>query len=379
VKVITTTTHTNREVRVADLMTPDPDNPSRRDWRNGQAGVETETEWQLLQIDYNSGDYNPVNGVGGKNGKLAGPAHNLARSDDVVTYRYEFYAYVGPYDDQSEPPTHEALCEMPGPDGVHGTGDWVNTVVVGKFLGAQMSALAGKAPLALVDHLPDAEVGADYAARTVVIASDTNFTATVSDLPDGLVFDAAKAQVYGTPGPLSAGVHIITVTATTTGGPLLVKHYPIVITDGPNETPHSAVDTMGSPQDGGITEGDGVYENGTTATVVARPGQDFRFGGWLEHGAMVSPSAAYTFTNLVNRSLTATFVPAPTLLAAPVPAGLLLAWHTNFTGYSLEQSGDLAAGRWTAVTQPVKPVTNTFQATVPMAPADRQFFRLRRP
>ena len=59
--------------------------------------------------------------------KLAGKARNLGRSDDVVTYRYEFYEYVGLYDDQSEPPTHEALCEMPGPDGVHGIGRRVHT------------------------------------------------------------------------------------------------------------------------------------------------------------------------------------------------------------------------------------------------------------
>ena len=84
VKVITTTSHTNTEVRVTDLMTPDPDNPNERDWRNGQTNIEVETEWQLLQIDYNSSDYNPTNGIGGPNGKLAGPIAILGRVEVII-------------------------------------------------------------------------------------------------------------------------------------------------------------------------------------------------------------------------------------------------------------------------------------------------------
>ena len=313
VKVITTTSHTNTEVRVTDLMTPDPDNPNERDWRNGQTDIEVETEWQLLQIDYNSSDYNPTNGIGGRNGQLAGPAHNLGNSDDVVTYRYEFYAYVGPYDDLSEPPTHEALCEKPGPDGIHGSGDYSDTVVVGKFLGAQMTAMAGNPPLALIDHLPDGEVDVEFSPRTLVIASDTNFTATADNLPDGLLFDASKALVYGIPTAQAAGVHIVTVTATASNGPVLVKNYPILIATGPDPAPHSVVDTMASPTLGGTAGGDGVYTNGTTATVTAIPNAGYRFVNWTENGAAVSTAATYLFTNIVNRSLVANFVPAPTL------------------------------------------------------------------
>ena len=180
VKVITTTSHTNTEVKIGDLMSIDPANPNGKDWRNGQTNVEVETEWQLLQIDYMSSDYNPTNGIGGPNGKLAGPNHNLGNSDDVVTYRYEYYAYVGPYD-VTEPPTHEALCQMPGTDGIHGTGTYSNTVVVGKFLGAQMSALAGSPPLGLIDHLPDGQVGVPYPTRSLVIAQNTNFVATTNE------------------------------------------------------------------------------------------------------------------------------------------------------------------------------------------------------
>ena len=378
VKVITTTSHTNTEVRVSDLMTPDPANPNGKDWRNGQPNVEVETEWQLLQIDYMSSDYNPTNGIGGPNGKLAGPAHNLGKSDDVVTYRYEFYAYVGPYDDLSEPPTHEALCQLPGPDGIHGTGTFSGTVVVGNFLGAQMSALVGNPPLALIDHLPDGEVNADYPARTFVIASDTNFTATASKLPDGLLFDAPTAQIYGIPSALAAGVHVITVSVTASNGPVLTKNFPILISDGANPAPHSAVDTTASPATGGVAEGDSVYTNGTTAVVTATPSSGYRFANWTEHGTVVSSSAAYSFTNIVNRSLAANFVPAPTLSFAKQGATLLLAWPTNFSGFTLQQSTNLNTTHWTGASETISTVGTNYRAAVQTTNGPR-LFRLSRP
>jgi hypothetical protein len=378
VKVITTTSHTNTEVRVTDLMTPDPDNPNDRDWRNGQTNIEIETEWQLLQIDYNSSDYNPTNGIGGPNGKLAGPAHNLGQSDDVVTYRYEFYTYVGPYDDLSEPPTHEALCQMPGPDGIHGSGSYSNTVVVGKFLGAQMTAMAGNPPLALIDHLPDGEVGVEFSPRTLVIASDTNFTATANNLPDGLLFDAPKALVYGTPTAQAAGIHIVTVTATASNSPVLVKNYPILIATVPDPAPHSAVDTAASPAIGGTTAGDGVYNNGTTATVLALPNAGYRFVNWTENGAVVSTDPSYTLTNIVNRSLLAAFIPAPTITVTRQPSSLLLTWPTNFPGYTLQQNTNLNPASWSTAAEIVTTSGTNYRATT-LTTNKVRFFRLRHP
>lgn len=377
VKVITTTSHTNTEVRVSDLMTPDPLDPAGRDWRNGQTNIEIEAEWQILQIDYNSADYNPTNGIGGPNGKLAGPAHNLGNSDDVVTYRYEFYAYVGPYD-VSEPPTHEALCQLPGPDGIHGSGAYSNTVVVGKFLGAQMTAMAGNPPLALIDHLPDGEVGIEFSPRTVVISSDTNFSVTADNLPDGLLFDASKDLVYGVPTAQAAGVHIITVTANTSNSPVLVKHYPILIATVSDPAPHSAVDTTASPAIGGTTVGDGVYTNGTAATVLAAANAGYRFVNWTENGALVSTAAAYTFTNIVNRSLVAVFVPAPTISVTRQPNAILLAWPTNFSGYTLQQSTDLNTASWSRAAETVTAIGTNYQATA-FTTNTARFFRLSHP
>jgi len=375
VKVITTTSHTNTEVRVSDLMTPDPDNPGGRDWRNGQTNIEVETEWQLLQIDYMSADYNPTNGIGGPNGQLAGPVKSLGNNDDVVTYRYEFYAYVGPYDDFSEPPTHEALCQMPGPDGIHGTGTNSNTVVVGKFLGAQMTAMAGKPPLALIDHLPDGEINIDYPSRTVVIASDTNFAASISNLPDGLLFDAPTARVYGIPTAAAAGVHILTVTAASSNGPVLIKNYPILIATGGNPAPHSAVDTTASPSSGGTTAGDGVFTNGTTTTVTAIPNAGYRFVNWSENGTFITSSTSYTFTNIVNRTLLATFAPAPTISVSKQAATLLLTWPTNFSGFTLQQNPDLNTTNWNTATETASIIGSNYQAVIQTTNGPR-FFRL---
>jgi hypothetical protein len=86
VKEIRTTSHNNSQVELRELVTPDTNNPSAKDWRNGEPD-EVEVEWQLLQTDYMSSDYNPTNGVGGANGKLAGAGQNLSNSDDVVTRR----------------------------------------------------------------------------------------------------------------------------------------------------------------------------------------------------------------------------------------------------------------------------------------------------
>ena len=376
VKVITTTTQTNNEVKIYDLMTPDTNNPDAKDWRNGQTNsVEVETAWQLLQIDYNSSDYNPTNGVGGPNGKLAGPNRGLGHSDDVVTYRYEYYAYVGPYD-VSEPPTHEALCQMPGADGIHGTGTYSNTVVVGKFLGAQMSAMGVTPPIGLIDHLPDGEVGMPYPTRSVVIAGDTNFTASLSGtLPTGMAFDAANGWVYGTPS--TAGIFIVTVTASASNNPALKKTYPFMVGAGAILPPHSAVDTGVSLPNSGTTTGDGVYTNGTTTTVTATANGGYGFMNWTENGSIVSTSPSYTFTNIVNRSLVANFG-AKLSAWHSQPHTLGIAWLTNFNGYVLQQNSDLSTTNWANATNTVNFVGTNCQVSLPTTNSVR-FFRLIKP
>lgn len=377
VKVITTTTQTNNEVKIGDLMTPDTNNPNAKDWRNGQTNIEVETEWQLLQIDYMSSDYNPTNGIGGPNGKLAGPNRGLGHSDDVVTYRYEYYAYVGPYD-VSEPPTHEALCQMPGPDGIHGTGTYSNTVVVGKFLGAQMSAMGVAPPIGLIDHLPDGQVNVPYPTRSVVIAGDTNFTATLTGtLPTGMAFDAAHGWVYGTPS--TAGIFIVTVTASTSNSPALTKTYPFMVGAGAFLPPHSAVDVGVSSTNAGTASGNGVFTNGTLATVIASPKPGFAFTGWTENDAVVSASASYTFTNIVNRSLKANFLGQPRLGEDhKLPGQRHLLWPTNSSGFMLEENSSLNSTNWILSTNATSVVGTNYQINYPLT-GGAKFYRLRHP
>ena len=372
VKVITTTSHTNSPVALRDLVTPDTNNPSAKDWRRGES-AEVETEWQLLQIDYGSiGNPPPANG--GANGQLGGKTNQLARSDDVVTYRYEYYAYVGPYADLD---THEALAQSVATNGIHGTGAYSNIVVVGKFLGAQMSAMSAAPPIGLINHLPDAEVGVLYPTRAVVIAgNNTNFTATCTGLPNGMTFDATNGWVGNTPS--KSGVFIVTVSVSTSNSPVLTKNYPLLVTPtGAVLPPHSAVDTSVSPPNGGTTTGDGVYTNGTTATVTATANAGYAFVNWTDNGGIVSTSSSYQFTNILNRSLVANFGPKLSYWPSQ-PHTLIIAWLTNFSGCVLQQNSDLRTANWTGVSNAVNVVGTSYEVSIPMTNSVR-FFRLMQP
>jgi hypothetical protein len=282
---------------------------------------------------------------------------------------------VGPYADLD---THEALAQSVAADGTHGTGSYSNTIVVGKFLGAQMSAMAAAAPIGLIDHLPDGEVGVAYPTRSVVIAGDTNFIATSTGvLPTGMAFDPAFGQVYGT--PYEAGVFTITVTATASNNPVLTKTYRFMVAAGGVALPpHSSVDTSSSPAHGGTTAGDGVYTNGTATTVTAVANAGYGFANWTENGMIVSTSASYTFTNLVNRSLEANFVAAPTLSFARQSNPLLLAWPTNFSRFILQQNSDLNTTNWGRAIEAVGTAGTNYHSTI-LCTNGLRFFRLTHP
>jgi hypothetical protein len=78
----------------------------------------------------------------------------LPVGDEIVTRRYEFFAYAGP----TNPTTHEALAKKVGSDGVHGINQYSNTIVVGQYLGAQMSAYKNQLPIGLTENIADGQV-----------------------------------------------------------------------------------------------------------------------------------------------------------------------------------------------------------------------------
>ena len=367
VKEIITTSHNNREVKLRDLVSDDPDDANDRNWRNGEPD-EVEVEWQLLQTEFNQPD-------GGRNGELVGAPEDLDNGDEIITRRYEFYQYVGPID----PETGEADTDNVGPDGIHGVGDYATVVVVGDYLGAQMSAFDNELPVGLIEHLPDGEVDVAYATRTVVIAAVPFTVTTTGALPDGMTFNAANGQVSGT--PVESGIFTFGLRVTATNNPVQVKTYTFAIADvGEELPPHSIVETSVSSPGSGTTSGGGFYTNDTTATVTAAPAAGFAFAKWTENGKVVSRSATYTFTNIVNRSLVANLVPMPPLAySRPQPGTLAFTWPTNQTGLLLQRNTNLTSMNWVNVTNAATVSGTNRQIIISPLTGPGSFFRLLRP
>ena len=378
VKSIKTTTHNNNNVELRDLVSDDPHDDDDVNWRNDEPD-EVEVEWHLMQEEF-GGD-----GVG-EGGELEGGPEDLDNGDEIITRRWEFYEYVGPYD----PENHEALGDQVAEDNLHGVGiktaagqefDLGNTIVVGDYLGAQMSAFDVDPEVALCDHLRDGEVNVPYPDRAVVIGGLAPFTATSSGaLPAGLSFDVVTGILSGTPS--TSGEFSITVEASDAETPPVTRTYAFKVAEaGAVLPPHSMVETTDSPAGSGSTAGGGPYDNGVTATVVATANPGFRFLHWTDNGDVVSTSASYPFTVDLNRALVAEFgAVAPELSVVDALDGsFLLEWPVDPPGWILQESPDLTPGSWLNSIRPVSDLDGMHRVTASPGLEGSAFFRLNLP
>ena len=329
-KEIKTTTHNAKKVKLRDLVSDDPADPNDKNWKNGEPD-EVEVEWRILQKNNGLPD-------GGVNNQVPAAAEDLPGGNEVVTRRYEFYKYVGPLDAE----TGEAMGDLVGPDGIHGSGnrtyadhfslatyEWVtvtadlaNKVIVGDFTGAQMAAVDVDAAVGLIEHVSEGKQNTAYAARTVVVQGSHPVTTThAGALPTGMTFNDVTGVLSGT--PTVSGQFNFKVTASDGVNPDVSKNYTLAVAaPGAALAPASLLDTIAAPVGSGTTTGDGSFAPGSNVTVNATANAGYRFMNWTDNGAVVSNAASYTFAIDVNHTLVANFVldvPQRTIATSAVP------------------------------------------------------------
>jgi len=379
VKSIKTSTHTNHVIELRNLMSDDPAYPTNHSWRNGQK-AEVEAEFEIVQQEFGAsngggGGGNRGGGGGGGGGGalmvVSNAPEDLLDGDDIITRRYEFYAYAGPTD----PTTGEALAKKVGPDGIHGINQYSNTVVVGDFLSAQMSAYNNQLPIGLTENIADGQVNVAYPKRTLVIAG-VPFTCTNSGaIPPGMSFDYTSGQLGGT--PTNAGIYTFRVRVTDTNNVSIEHAYTLAITQPGEALPaHCTVDSVCYPLDSGDTSGIGLYTNGTTCTITATGRPGYRFSYWSDNDESVSSNAVYQFPVSLNRSLVAHFSAGPPdiHMAAFDNNSHTIAWPTNSAPCVLEETTDMHT--WTVVNQPIVNVGSNANVTLPTGPG-MKFYRLK--
>lgn len=346
VKMIKTTSHNQGKIKLEDLVGDDPGHA--QPWANGEA-AEVEKEWAILQTDFAAAN-------GGANGELQGAPEALPHGDEVVTRRYEFYKYIGPYDAE----TGQAMADTVAADGIHGVGtvtyadhfdpaigEWVTVTVdlskvevVGDFFGAQMAGFDVQPKMGLVAHLQDGDLGSPYPARTVVVPGGTPFAARVKSgsLPPGMQFDGVSGVLSGTPN--TAGSYAFTIEATDLGATVTQAYTLNVAGAGPalvSVTADSAPAGLG-----GVT-GAGAFNAGSTVHLQASPNAGAYFVNWTEGGVVVSTNPKLDFKATADRSLTANFAGLLNVVADATPA-----LGGSVTGAGAFRVGELAHLKATA-------------------------------
>lgn len=383
VKSIKTSTHTNRVIELRNLMSDDPEYPNEKSWRNGGKS-EVETEFEMLQQEYgSSGSHHGGGGNGGGGSKSGSGGGSLSvtnapealrKEDEIITRRYEFYAYAGPTD----PTTHKALATKVGADGIHGINQYSNTVVVGEYLGAQMSAFKNELPLGLTERIADGKKDSAYPTRTLVIAGVPFVCSKTGSLPAGMSFDTSTGELSGT--PTESGVFTFKVRASGTNHQAEMEHaYTFAITEAGEVLPaHCTIDTVSEPLDRGEIHGLGLYTNGHPCTLIAKPKPGYRFSKWTDNDVTVSMDSEYSFEANLNRSLVAHFVPGPPDVHFEdfTAQSHRIVWPTNALPCILEFSSDPSAAIWRVVDLPVEISGTNYSVTLPTQPG-AGFYRMK--
>ncbi len=112
------------------------------------------------------------------------------------------------------------------------------------------------------------------------------------------------------------------------------------------------------PGDGGTLTGEGLYEEGTTATVTATPTDNYEFLNWMNNGTMVSTNPVYSFTVTGDVTLTANFeliTDVITLIANPTEGGTVTGAGTYMHGIDVTikaiPADDYEFVNWTSGTE----------------------------
>lgn len=257
VKVIKTSTHKVNPLALEDLVGNEDANGVAL-WRNGieQVPADIETEFYLMQTqtpDLKSGKLKNA----AKAEKFGNPDDMGGKGDEVVTRRYEFYAYAGTAE-TLDGENGEAMCDNVATDGIHGIpgnvtvtqydpanpGETMNTtidcsqnVIVGEYLGSQMGEFNAVAPLDLINGIQNISLYEPFAERRLPNGGNTPYVTTVDSgvLPSGFALN-------GTTGILSRNVANVpkvgkfnfSVKVKDADQKIVVKNYDVNVT-GPGD------------------------------------------------------------------------------------------------------------------------------------------------
>ena len=163
------------------------------------------------------------------------------------------------------------------------------------------------------------ELGRDFLPAELAYKVSTNVpvpaaeslsqpTVTISGLPSGLKYDAARGIVAGK--PTKTGKSTVTVTASNLSGFKIVRKYQVTVVKGTPKAgfakllseakPYFALTAVSADMLMGSASGTGVRQAGKKVTVKATAGAGHVFSEWRDEGGRVTQKASYSFAMPTN-------------------------------------------------------------------------------